>query len=215
MKQKISPILFSTAMVEAILEGRKTMTRRKVKSDENIIQWNPIVLNGYGGFCNEHGNPVKCKYSIGDILWVKEMYYAYGYWKKYGLTKTGKQKWRFIDVTNKCFVYSYFENPPEKLRKNSYRGLGWYKRNSLFMPKTACRIFLEITDIKVERLQDISFEDICHEGYDYRIMSRNIGSFLYFKNLWESINGTESWDQNPFVWVLNFERILTNPFNNK
>ena len=60
----IKPILFSTLMVQAIIEGSKTQTRRVIKTDAKRIEWIPIVLNGYGGFCDEHGKPVKPKYEI-------------------------------------------------------------------------------------------------------------------------------------------------------
>ena len=71
MKER--PILFSAPMVRAILEGRKTQTRRVIKCNHAHVMWNPIVVNGYGGWCDEHGQPTPCPYGKpGDRLWVRE-----------------------------------------------------------------------------------------------------------------------------------------------
>lgn len=248
--QNFHPILYSTPMVQSILKNLKSMTRRtrgleSVNIEPDFYKWLieypqmdipreaiPFDNKYYYAFTGKHNNSTlvvtTCPYgNVGDILWVKEMYYAYGYWKQNGLTKTGKQKWLFVDTTRQDFSYRYFENPPNRLRKNSYRELGWYKRNSLFMPKAACRIFLEITDIKVERLQDISEEDARKEGvysstyigYGYRyadylkksepfnVNQTVLNAYNSFQTLWQKINGKESWDKNPWVWVIEFKRI--------
>lgn len=219
--QKFHPILYSTPMVQAILEDRKTMTRRIVKG--LALEWlAPDMFTPE--FVADLENEM-CPYGkVGDVLWVREMYYAYGYWKKDGLTKTGKQKWRFVDRTLNFGDYRYFENPPSwKINKNSFRELGWYKRSSLFMPKKAARNFLEITDIKIERLQDISEEDAKAEGakdtlkVDEMKLMKGLGNWIIpspflmhqfgFLSIWCKINGCESWLSNPWVWVIEFKRI--------
>jgi len=220
--QKEHPIIFSTPMVKALLEGRKTMTRRVVKPHPVAEIWHdefrgdnvePIVYepliksrpdlgpSPYSLIDNLH----KCPYGqVGDGLWVREMHYAYGEWVKDGVSKTGKQKWCFVQ-DDKVTNFKYFDNPPDYYYTRN-QGLGWYKRNSLFMPRAACRIRLEITEIKVERVQDISEEDAKAEGVNKAPLP-DLGNTWHtykqgFEYLWKSINGPESWDANPFVWAI-------------
>jgi hypothetical protein len=241
MKEK--PILFSTPMIRAILEGRKSQTRRIIKFPNGIFNETPYCLSAtfdgellFGG-AGSMGEcfakvTVKTKYKPGDILWVKEMFYAYGIWLRNGYTKSGKQKWRFLDTTF-AGEYRYFDNLPAEVLPNSERDVnGWFKRNSLFMPYKACRIRLEVINDKVERLNDISEEDAIAEGtemfnnpcavfeshgkyYDYtqrhrtytvadRFFESARASYLV---LWEKINGSGSWEKNPWVWVIGFKRI--------
>jgi hypothetical protein len=192
-------------MVKAILNGRKTQTRRIVKTNATQIQWQPIVLKGYGGFCDEHGNPVKPKYSIGDVLWVRET------WQVTDFLHISDDNWGYI--------YKASENG-EDWESNSE---DWKWKPSIFMPKEACRLFLEVTDIRVERLQGISEEDAKCEGA-YKVYEDEKRRFFYhesdtvkmvgdygdyrtgFKAIWQKINGAESWDENPFVWVIEFKK---------
>lgn len=257
--QKEHPILFSTPMVQALLAGTKTMTRRVVKpTPENVNQNVPIpidefnkklkayidkglvtVINGTGGFVFP-----KCPYGqVGDLLWVRESFYAYGKWIKNGLTKTGKQKWVFRDFTlkkGKSYLpakqYLYEDSKPEiVLNRKNITGLeseiGYYKRPSIHMPKAAARNWLEITNIRVERLQDITERDAISEGiksavvpghnvftkswtqyYDY--IQNRFHQFAKnypiqsFRSLWYSINGEESWNANPWVWVIEFKKVI-------
>lgn len=209
---KFIPILFSTPMVQAILQDCKTMTRRVMKPQptqddiDHIKDWNMPLS----------------KYQVGNVLWVRETHFAFGEWKKNGTTKTGKQKWKF--VRQKSIPVRFIDNKPEALESSKFRGLGWYKRSSLFLEKMDCRTFLEITNIRVERLNDISEEDSMAEG----VVDYQDGTFKnYFKqkgftdddgveclsakasfiSLWSSINGINSWQANPFVWVVEFKRI--------
>jgi hypothetical protein len=168
------PILFSTPMVQAILEGRKTMTRR-------IVKFKP--------FNEKHSRPKSVPFfdhstnsisifpygKIGDILWVKETFTEYF---------PGEFEYK-----------AGFTDEPIK----------W--KPSIFMPKAAARIFLKITDIRVERLQDMSREDCKKEGV---LLGNDNGKFAgwhdVFRDLWEKINGPDSWVSNPWVWVISFER---------
>jgi hypothetical protein len=253
------PILFSTPMVRAILEGRKTMTRRivKLKALDHVnvgaihpdgtgagwVAWAPgnkitaeMTKNSYpdgGGF--------KCPYGqVGDVLWVREEHYRYGKWVRNGLTKGGREKWKFAPVKNISLervgysantVY-YYDDPPQVYRKSRHKEYPdkpqWYKRLARFMPKAACRIFLEITHIRVERLQVITPDDCRAEGIERwveeRMVSRPTHYKLYysekgddslycsqaydsFTSLWQSINGIESWEADPWVWVVSFKSI--------
>jgi hypothetical protein len=248
MKER--PSLFSTPMVLAILAGRKTQTRRVVKIPDLIkhpdwyryignsndmeipraaIHYDERLYHAWGLINNNMPMWVIDSYKLKDILWVKEMYYAYGIWLKNGHTKSGKQKWRFFDTTLTGFKYHYVEDPPENVLPNTVREkYGWFKRSSLFMPRKACRIKLEITDIRVERVQDISEEDAKAEGVyfygwddyhqtDYKNYSYSDKGMCddwgvqtakeSYQTLWESINGKGSWGKNPFVWVIKFKRL--------
>lgn len=224
---KIHPTLFSTPMVQAIYEGRKTITRR-TKGLEEInnnssdwqFEWADFSLKKPWRFTQKSSlNEVslkersfyqaeaKCPYGqIGDILWVRETFcltqpnnpeiYYFGY-------KTGG--------------YSY-EPASEKYSWSSPDE--W--KPSIHMPKEACRIFLKITDIKVERIQEISEEDAKAEGVEPEFDAYHQFTFyktytlpkhngyhtakLSFESLWKSINGPDSWNSNPWVWVISFER---------
>ncbi len=215
----MKPILFNTKMVKAILEDRKTVTRRLIKprykDDEYGFQvcHNADWSNWYvekmdedeGGFINtRYVNP---PYQKGDILYVRETYAQID-----------------IDVDS-----MYFENSGEL-----YRGMYIYKADgadlsdiggrwhpSIHMPKEAARIFLRVTDIKVEKLQDMTIEDVHKEGIDIHTDAVTDGETLKkhhdfsmekFETLWDSTiqkNDLEQygWDANPWVWVISFERI--------
>ena len=190
------PILFSTPMVQAILEGRKTQTRRVVKPqptnfvDDPLHYLWPVPCIQ----CNLGLESIKCPYGQpGDVLWVRET---------------------FCRLDYGAFLYkASFDNTQK----------GW--KPSIHMPKEACRLFLRVKSVRVERLQAISEQDAVAEGvyfYDDReehkgfkntyehyvdtekVCIRPSGSFL---TLWEKINGRESVNANPWVWVVEFERI--------
>lgn len=228
------PALFSTEMVKALLQNRKTMTRRtkgleKVNIDPDI--WEVMPHNGKFIFdCQTYSDikPITCNpnYMVGDHIYVKESYYAYGYWKIDGKTKTGKEKLRFIDCTSKCFYkYQYYPYPPETVELDRSQE-GWWKRNSLFMPKKAARIWLECTGVRCERLQDITEADAIAEGIglidsglfndirfvDYLDPKSNWRQpITSFQSLWAKINGIDAWDLNPWVFVYSFKKLDQSP----
>ena len=238
-------------MVQAILQNRKTMTRRtkgleKFNAspnnwrydgfDEEVKSHYMELISSDGKFTEKYFEVIS-PYNLGDILWVRESFYAEGYWEPFGKTKTGMQKYQFIDDTIWSHKmpdhgYKYLDNAPKTILKFPSSQRGYYKRNSLFMPKQACRIFLKIKSIKIERLQDISKEDIKKEGV--KVLVNNIGNVLFelgekhgpifftsnintmsihevwlvhWAALWWKINGMQSWTSNPFVWVYEFEQI--------
>jgi len=214
------PILFSTPMVQAILRGEKTQTRR-------IINPQPIedLESGYV-FDGKHKSIYKndsthedwriqfisdwCKYKIGNILWVRET------WQH-----TKCLNINFEDE-NYGFVYKADGQPWEDYEQ-------WTWKPSIFMPKEACRLFLKLTNIRIERLNDISESDAVAEGIERwteeRMKSNPTHYKVYFQNckpedlmsytscpidsyetLWQKINGEKSWAENSFVWVYEFER---------
>lgn len=236
MKER--PILFNGAIVRAILDGRKTQTRRAIKPQPEVkggeIIFEPSkgdfwigVYNGH--FSGHSSSRFSCPYGkIGDRLWVRETFYAYGYWLK--SDNTGN-RWKFIDITDQNIVsYQYADSKPKLVmnRKKDNGGIGWYKRPSLFMPRAASRITLEITNARVERLNQISESDAIAEGIDsfrpvpgdgspetlyrrYSDVGGRKGNWLSipelsFKSLWESISGSDSFGDQ-WVWVIEFKII--------
>lgn len=199
---KFKPILFSTPMVEALLEGRKTMTRRIIDPQPKVGYTPKILCDHFGKKFLEvrksdvelHTNPAKLKYQVGDILWVRETFYE--------------------PIFERLNGKYYYKADLEK------QGWNFKWKPSIFMPKEACRLFLKVKAIRVERLQDISEDNAIAEGIeilgynegtvyrDYlRDHSETNNSIVSFSTLWESINGLHSWSSNPFVWVIEFEPI--------
>lgn len=184
----IKPILFNTEMVRAILDGRKTCTRRIIKAEkvDNVLnsparKSNPNIPDAQFIKCL-----VDMKYEPGDILYVRET------WKK---APNG---------------YYYYEN----WQRDDIADVTKWKP-SIHMPKEAARIWLRVTDVRVERLQDITIDEIRKEGLESRFdvkdkFSDGIarGRFL---ELWDSTIKKPDidrygWDANPWVWVVEFER---------
>lgn len=203
---KSRPILYATQMVQAIIANRKTKTRRtkgleivNVNPDDWVLEHNIVSQEFF--FFSKHEEDlmydIKCPYGkVGDILWVRE-------------------KFLFDDGEG---VYCYAASM-DKSDVNWLKG-SW--KPSIHMPKAAARIWLEITDIKIERLKDISEEDAIAEGVlkvndgfkNYMTKPKLISTlscfdkaYYSFLSLWESINGYESSELNPWVWVITFKKV--------
>lgn len=172
---KFRPILFSTEMVQAILEGSKTQTRRVVNQPARKIFYNTKTKQ----FEGESGRIVKCPYGqVGDVLWVRESF-------------------TFNTDVQSAPIFKADSKIPKFIK--------W--KPSIHMPKEACRLFLRIKDIRVERLQDISRGDAMAEGCPFPNIAKETFPTKWFRELWIKINGEQSWNDNPFVWVIEFERI--------
>lgn len=210
------PILFSGSMVRAILDGRKTQTRRVATSrKENGIIAGPAAepggaIEAWGGGAwnkSSHQQVVFSPYGrVGDRLWVKETHAFYSLnFNHAGCGNIGT--WHPSDRDVCCH---YREGCPSELAQRFDK---W--RPSIFMPRWASRITLQITMVGVERLQDISCEDALAEGIDHYTPGVTAGERgeseadprTEYQALWESINGPGSWKKNPFVWVLDFKHI--------
>lgn len=195
-------------MVRAILAGRKTQTRRVIKNsigwDDN---WEVKPCDDSKGFytmrCGtKYTIPYfKPKYELGDILYVRE-----------------KFRKLFDCETGKFSHYSYYADMPEDYHKMFPHK--W--KPSIFIPKEAARIFLQVTDVRAERLHDISNSDAKKEGAPDILRSTSFeamrgSKFVFpkpflefqfgFMALWCKINGVESWDSNPWVWVYTFKTV--------
>jgi hypothetical protein len=238
------PILFSGDMVRAILEGRKTQTRRVIRirltkeqktngysevpfdilpMNDNAVSHQWITLQRKEP--NNKGLVIKYPMDPGDHLWVRETWRITG-WNESGdwciEYKDGTHKWfddveevdeetttrYWIDCTNDCEK----ANIPEDPNTGNYifddqHPVPTRWRPSIFLPRWASRITLEILKIRVERIQDITPEDCEAEGVGYRL--NDLGWRYAFGSLWNSINEKRGfgWDVNPFVWVIEFRRL--------
>jgi hypothetical protein len=203
MKER--PILFSGPMVRALLDGRKTQTRRLVKCALSWAQrFEPAPFKGYGVAPNwiqltsdetAEAGAGACPYGRpGDRLWVKETFSAPG-----ALGSDGRKIYR-ADLGDTA------KEP---------HGLKW--KPSIFCTRKASRITLEITGVRVERLLEISEADAKAEGIflndrawyaaDNGIETQALFPSTAYRILWESINGPSSWALNPWVWVVEFRRV--------
>lgn len=212
---KARPILFSGEMVRAILDGRKTQTRRVIKPQPSgMLEWvkSKIYVACSSDSSFRRAMRPHCPYGkVGDVLWVRETFCK--------LSHGSNADDNHHDI---------------KFRADSEINVKW--KPSIFMPKKLSRITLEITDIRVERLQDISEDDAMDEGVDFfksgdsfegdlsyyfkdylckGIEVDDDGEIIHYNNtfeddsissfqsLWQSING--NWDDNPWVWVVEFK----------
>ena len=201
MKER--PILFSGPMVRAILEGTKTQTRRvmdRQPESKGCIAQTPADELWYLWPCVRQNEVVdcfcKCRYGQpGDRLWVREtvaLVPATAYRGSDGVQQT--------------------PNPDDPTEVAIYRA-GWDRsqpgtrwRPSIHMPRWASRITLEITGVRVERVQEISEADMYAEGLDRAPYGDPSAGFQV---LWDEINGSRGygWASNPWVWVLEFQRV--------
>ena len=222
---KEHPILFSAPMVRAILEGRKTQTRRVCK---NKVYANGLGFNGHDFNCHNDYLPPSallmdyreggydsttsdlegwgeaCPYGQpGDRLWVRETH-AIVPRTAYAMSDGVQQTLRPDDNHDAAIYREGWER--------STGGFRW--RPSIHMPRWASRILLEVVSVRVERLQDISEADAEAEGapLELGVLERvTLGAKARYRSgfcrLWSSINGRESWDANPWVWVVEFRRV--------
>lgn len=196
---KARPILFSTPMVKAILEGQKTMTRRVVKPQPPSFVSKMIFNDSVGMWLDRDGGIeniwTKTQSNMGNVQHLIKRPCPYG--------RPGDRLWARETWAKGDAIY-YKADEVEGVF--SYAGK-W--RPSIFMPRWASRITLEITDVRVERLQEITEGDSLREGIRDDFKDDTFFPTVYnFKILWDSTNGKKyPWSINPFVWVISFRRI--------
>jgi hypothetical protein len=225
-KAKAKPILFNTEMVKAILDNRKTVTRRIVKGfipDEPAFGYtaftpdNKISCRGYFGEKGydsyEYGEKFfKLPYKVGDILYVRETFRYVDF--------------QYIDDIWSASVEYKDGSYGDRMRwgeEGADQGIGW--QPSIHMPKSAARIFLRVTDVRIEKLQNITAEQVILEGirlscrHDNYVCSANPCEFKKtgsckdrYKETWNSTIKKKDlplygWDASPWVWVISFEVI--------
>jgi hypothetical protein len=224
MTTKERPILFSGEMVRAILDGRKTQTRRVIKPQPVLVEsshrWTwPIPANLVRpGCCTsvctasrewwEYLAPEQWKYKVGDRLWVREAwariepYPCVG--EDYGLPKVDPFEYGGQDLLDYWRQRVVFRVDDENRIVPRWRP-------SIHMPRWASRITLEVTGVRVERVQDISASDAESEGVFsvYQFGMPRMEAVNCFHSLWDAINAKRGygWDANPWVWVIEFKRI--------
>lgn len=179
----MKPILMNTEMVRAILDGRKTVTRRV------------IHIPNYGYFMTEPPRVVS-RYQTGDILYVRET------WTILPVTPGGHFRQGGV----------YYYKADGDMRPDRYRGNGWHP--SIHMPKEAARMFLRVQDVHAERVQEITGAECVREGIPQESLKEVGEAFTVgqFADLWDSTvkpsdRALYGWDANPWVWVIDFERI--------
>ncbi|EGJ50277.1 hypothetical protein [Desulfocurvibacter africanus] len=223
------PILFSGPMVRALLEGRKTMTRRVikpqpimegVKSFGESWAWSEIDKGGFSGVTEqqmraEYGLSQSCPYGQpGDRLWVRETHCIHN---AHGQHRDDGKRWGPwgglpTTVSPDGTQIAYYREGFDRCDPSRWRP-------SIHMPRWACRIVLEVVSVRVERLQDISEEDARAEGCPPCIGVDDCANKCvlcpsqwpreWFCHLWDSINAKRGhgWDVNPWAWVVEFKRV--------
>ena len=187
----MKPILFSTPMVQAILAGRKTQTRRLMKPQPDC----PYI--GFDGWRDSpKGSDMlgvihKIPYRIGENLWIRE---------------TWAEHQEYYNDGSPVYKIPHFIYKADGVFANKWRP-------SIFMPREAARIFLRVTDVRAERLQNITpsdcaaegiFRDVCHyNGH------KDCNCVDDYSVLWDSLNSKRGygWNVNPWVWVISFEHV--------
>lgn len=238
------PLLCSTPVVQSMLEGRKTQTRRLIKPQAMVNEKGQLVWANAPASKTRHiekGLPMSyglkdyCPYQICDILYVRETWGVGSRPDPFQGSVEGiefKADGKYIDEIESLPLHIYDDFDYGNCDKS-----GW--RPSIHMPKSIARIWLQVTDVRVERLQDISEEDAKSEGvqpncegvekcpsqYCQRMGCQSTGEYYHylrdlddfpaysakesFESLWQSINGAESWQANPWVWVVFFTILST------
>ncbi|EKN3828369.1 morphogenetic protein [Yersinia enterocolitica] len=204
------PILFNAEMVNAILSGRKTQTRRII-SEKTLHLFDVAASAGECHpleLCDERSQSYYLEFcplsKPGDQLWVRETFqgplFDYEQMESY-LEDSAK-----FESPEYCVYKADGNTAPEFVDADDNLHCKW--RPSIHMPRWASRINLLITGVRVERLQSITLGDICKEIgcglYDFRPATYG---FQVWEELWKSIYGEESWEANPWVWVIEFERM--------
>lgn len=182
------PILFKGEMVRAILDWRKTQTRRIIKPQPDA-QLSKLEKSELWTFscCDREWKP---KYQLGDRLWVRET------WKRVEIDD---------EIGTRTYPVTYKSDGPP------YQGGDCFWKSPLFMPKKYARIWLEVTAVRVERVKDIPLRECHKEGYSHKLYY-HMGfsdSKKWFQDLWNQIYKSKpefQWDKNPWVWVYEFKK---------
>ena len=204
LEKKETGIIMSGSHPVDILKGRKTMTRRVIKPQPPPTLLNPTLVSrdsaspsGYSFISDEYGEiQLKCPYGqVGDRLWVRETWYAE---KKYDDLSPSE-----IPPASKIWYFA--DGLPLPLQCFGR------KRSAMFILRWASRLTLEITGVRVERLQEISEADAIKEGIKpiYFTTGKQVDTLPQFKYLWDSLNAKRGYggETNPWVWVISFEVI--------
>lgn len=191
------PMLFSTEMVQALLEGRKAVTRRdpfQMPPDYTILKG--LYRDGKRRLCaifraddNPTTEAVYARYDIGDILWVRETWCE-------SLGQAG------------IYFYRAYAGPKDEMKEYAHSFNRW--RPNIHMPREAARIFLRVTGVRVERLRDMVLGDVLMEGIkeaDEYEKTWDRWHQAWNRTIKKKDLGSYGWESNPWVWAISFERI--------
>lgn len=228
-------ISFSAPMVRALVAGQKTQTRRLLNPvppswvyPNDLPGFSCLTPKGHIEFRGryvdadgvDHGPAskfIKLPFLKGDRLYVRESYFQFGHWEPVEgkLTKGGRQKWGFVGVPSLV----QFEEPAEGFALARHRDhpmvTCWHKRLGRFMPRALSRMWLEVTDVRVQRLHDISEADAQAEGVE-RLVTDGLAFYAGFPEgtyrcgfagIWQYLHTAdgERWDDNPWVVAVSFD----------
>jgi len=221
MELKEKPILFSASMVRAILGGQKTQTRRVIKKPlsekiENLLKLlRPCRRKKYEYMGDGRGSEVNLKPFAfpGQHLWVRETWADVNTEDGPAICYRADGSYRSWRDFSKSFGPDYGAGPSmdydaypgnysawweDLLNRDIHKEGGYCWRPSIFMPRWASRLKLEVTNVAIERLHDVDDKKARSEGTEDRAS---------FRRLWEEINGLKSWESNPCVWVIDFRSL--------
>jgi hypothetical protein len=201
-------ILFNTEMTKAILDGRKVQTRRVIKSDEEFIK--KLMVNLYNDYSFDNFIEREAKYQIGETIWVREPARVIEMFDK----DNEKVEFSFQYLSDMSF--GNMKVPSRFISKNvnEYKYPKWLELGQGIPNgciKEMARIFLKITNVRVERLQDITLDDIIAEGWNKStgFYNSDLDSALdWWETLWDKTAPKGyKWEDNPYVFVYEFERV--------
>ncbi|MEY0288107.1 hypothetical protein AB7303_03675 [Providencia rettgeri] len=208
-------IIFNSEMVRAILDGRKTQTRRIINPQPELTQKSGFKWKGglFGAGSddretNRNFAHKKCPLGkVGDRLWIRETWMPDaprdGTW--------GDIEFYGCKDSKLSMIPERFRKPEHCIHRASWKGselVGWTP--SIHMPRWASRITLEITDVRVERLQEASDDDFKAEGYplERELTGGSTDAFCWFRHLWDSVSKPDcNFESNPWVWVIEFKKV--------
>lgn len=209
--EKVLQILFGIPMVRALLARRKRMTRRIVREPIwQIVDGMPrAAVIGFDPKCPYGGPGTKLRVKESAWMWCERV--------PDGLTRTGGPRYHYVPLRGAPVHYAANRSvKPTEVIPSPETGnpWGWHLKIGRFLPAWASRLMVEVEAVRVERLQDITASDAIDEGVEPMMPGADpVGAF---GSLWETIHGPQSWQQNPFVWVVTFkvldiEDTLTQP----
>ena len=221
------PILFSASMIRALLDGRKSQTRRVIKPQppqwaavcsaifppQGLFQWSeaehdpPRPLKRW-----PEDHALRVRFAKGDRLWVRENLWLYGRWRQEGTTPKGRPR-QTLDLIGKVAA---FEKPADIAYWGGKAGFAF--RPGIHMPRWASRLTLTVTEVRVQRLQECSKEDAAAEGLiklpatgryviakgDQYFDKAHLDPRVVYSWLWDEINGVGAWAANPWIVALTF-----------
>lgn len=224
-------ILLRPELILSIRNGTKTVTRRVIKPQPEWKERRQNSLSGAGWFWSNNKTTLsswsddrkftskllecaKPRFQVGEVVYIKEVHFRYGYWTTKGYTKKLDQKWIFKSITDEV---RYLENqPPLVIGSRVFGKTAWYRRSPLFMPTWAARYFIRILNVRPERLQDIENEPdgYLKEGYKPLITGKSAINgkpfevsmdFAWYEMLWNETNPKYLYASNLWIWRYEFE----------